>query len=655
MKPKSLNKAFAVLLSFMLIVTLLPTTVYAAGMPEYSGGTGTKEDPWLISSVDDLKTLANTINTGKAADFDADAAAGGSGVAGNYYGYYFKQTCDLDLSAIADWEPIGYSGDYYFAGNYDGGNYTIFNMTSTGKNDEEGYATAGLFGWVAFGSVSNVHVKHANLKATGQGNYSYAGGITGVVYGSSITNCSVSDSVIESARDSNNNCAGGITGYSSGGTFDRCAAEVNTIKTMAYGGGFVGEVDDDYGAGTSSFKNCYAANSSVTAFTEEAQGLSFAGEFAGEMTASALTLENCFVYNNTAAIGEGSAPPYLKKTGVFAANLWRNETMTPIHATNCYYYTKEELPVNTGDAEVKSVDKFADGTVTTLLGTAFVDGVEHPVIGSFPADYTKVNAAIEKVGALNKEEYKDFSNVEAAINAVVRDKIITEQTVVDSYAEAIENAINALVYKDADYTRVDEAIAKAKALNKDDYKDFSPVEAAINAVVHDKIITEQAVVDSYAEAIENAINALVYKDADYTKVDEAIAKAKALNKDDYKDFSPVEAAINAVVRGKDITEQDKVDDMALAIENAIANLKKKPATETPSNTDTPTGGDQTGGNQTGGNQTSSDQTGGNQTGHTTSPETGDNNNIALWFAVMLVAGTALTGTVLYNCKRKYNR
>lgn len=75
----------------------------------------------------------------------------------------------------------------------------------------------------------------------------------------------------------------------------------------------VGEVDDDYVVGTSSFTNCYVANSTVTAFTEEVQGVSFAGEFAGEMTACALTLKNCFVYNNTAAIGEGSAPPTLKK------------------------------------------------------------------------------------------------------------------------------------------------------------------------------------------------------------------------------------------------------------------------------------------------------------------------------------------------------
>jgi hypothetical protein len=70
------------------------------------------------------------------------------------------------------------------------------------------------------------------------------------------------------------------------------------------------------------------------------------------------------------------------------------------------------------------------------------------------------------------------------------------------------------------------AIAKANALNKDNYKDFTAVEAAVNAVVRDKNITEQSEVDAMAKAIEDAIAALQYKDADYTKVDAAIAKAK---------------------------------------------------------------------------------------------------------------------------------
>ena len=191
------------------------------------------------------------------------------------------------------------------------------------------------------------------------------------------------------------------------------------------------------------------------------------------------------------------------------------------------------------------------------------------------ADYANVDAAIAKANNLNKDDYKDFTAVEAAINAVVRGKNITEQSEVDAMAKAIEDAIAALQYKDADYTKVDEAIAKANALNKDDYKDFSAVDSAVNAVVRGKNITEQSEVDAMAKAIEDAIAALQYKGADYTKVDEAIAKANALNKDDYKDFSAVEAAINAVVRGKNINEQSEVDAMAKAIEDAIAALQYK--------------------------------------------------------------------------------
>ena len=153
----------------------------------------------------------------------------------------------------------------------------------------------------------------------------------------------------------------------------------------------------------------------------------------------------------------------------------------------------------------------------------------------------------------------------------------------------------------------------------------SALQNAIDNVDTSLSAAEQSKVDDMAKAIENAIAALEYKEADYSKVDEAIAKADALNPDDYTNFSTVEAAVNTVVRGKNITEQDKVDNMALAIENAIANLEKKPATGTTSDNDT------------------------------SSPQTGDDSNITLWLAVMLASGVALTVTVFYNRRKKYSR
>ena len=487
-------------MAICMMIFCVPMGVFAAEAPSFSGGTGTQGDPWLIASQADLTALAEFLNSGNAETFDTENAN-----VGNCHGYYFKQTADIDLTGVS-WEPIGYSGGYYFAGNYDGGGHSITNAVSTGKVDPEGYATAGIFGWVAFGSVANLHVKNANFVATGQNNYSYVGGIAGVCYGSSIKNCSVENSSLESRRNNNNNCAGSIVGYSTGGTFEKCAAENNQIRTMAYGGGFVGEVDDDpnYGAGNSTFTNCYVANCTVISETDDSQGTSFSGGFAGEITDSTLTIQNCYVYQATLST-VGNAVP--QGTGVFAGNLWGSSTIAD---TNCFFGACG-ITENAGTAGEKTEEDFTNGTVAGLLGDAFAQARNYPRFKDNPADYSAVDAAIAKANALEKDNYKDFSAVEAAINTVVRDKNITEQGEVDAMAQAIENAITALQYKDADYTKVDEAIAKANALNKDAYTNFTAVETAINAVVRDKNITEQDKVDAMAKAIEDAMAALVEK------------------------------------------------------------------------------------------------------------------------------------------------
>ena len=502
----------SVLLTLALCLSLLPTAALAADetgtMPAYSGGIGTKDNPWLISSVEDLQTLASTINNRKAAGFDADCTDTGNGIPGNYHGYYFRQTTDLDLNGIENWDPIGYSEGCYFAGHYDGDGYTISNAKSTGKKDTNGFSTAGVFGWVAFGSVENLHVKNANFLAIGQNNYSYVGGIAGLCYESSIKNCSVVDSSMESKRDENNNCAGSIVGYSYNGTFEKCAAENNRVTSMAYAGGFVGEQADEKNVGKSTFTNCYTANCTVTAITDKTNGLSFAGGFVGEVTRNALTVVDCYVYGATLSTAGSLAQTVLQKTGVFAGDLWNGNP--PIAATNCYFGacgTTERI----GAAVEKTEDDFTNGTVAGLLGNAFAQAHNYPRFKDSPADYSAVEAAIAKANALNKDNYKDFSAVEAAVHAVVRDKKIAEQPAVDAMAKDIEGAIAALQYKDADYTKVDEALAKANALNKNSYQDFSAVEKAIADVVRDKNITEQSKVDAMAKAIEDAIAALVKK------------------------------------------------------------------------------------------------------------------------------------------------
>ena len=135
---------------------------------------------------------------------------------------------------------------------------------------------------------------------------------------------------------------------------------------------------------------------------------------------------------------------------------------------------------------------------------------------------------------------------------------------------------------DADYTKVDKAEEAAKALNKDNYVDFTAVEKALEAIDRTKNLTQQSDVDKMAKDINDAVEALVYKSADYTELDKAEEAAKALNKDDYEDFSEVEKALAAIDRTKNITEQADVDAMVKAINDAVANLvKKAPASSQP--------------------------------------------------------------------------
>ena len=453
----------------------------------------------------------------------------------------------------------------------------------------------------------------------------HTGGIVGQLYqGSKIINCYSTGKMVPLGHGTTN--FGGIAGTVGAGTEIRhCyfAGEMDLSQytaTTPYKrlGGIAGGVSSD----TPVFENNYFVQTENVpacfkyqdAGTEKTLDFMKTEDFFNEITAAGGNYR--FNSNGTPLL---PAPKYAVSFVV-----------TPAVLANVVIKVNGQAVANPADLEAGTyaVEVSADNCeVFNLNITITADTATHTqtiAMTYLPADYTKVDEAIAKANALNKDNYKDFSAVETAVNAVVRDKNITEQTEVDAMAKAIEDAIAALQYKDADYTKVDAAIAKANALNKDEYKDFTAVEAAVNAVVRDKNITEQSEVDAMAKAIEDAIAALQYKDADYTKVDAAIAKANALKKDDYKDFSGVETAVKAVVRGKNITKQSEVDKMAKAIEDAIAALEKKPASTKPGTSDK-------------------------------SPQTGDTSNLALWIALLLVSGGAVIGTTVVSRKKKYNR
>ena len=491
--------------------------------------------------------------------------------------------------------------------------YSRSDVTVNVKADSRGGANVG--GFIGKGNgKTDAETIIRNCYATGNvTGGAYTGGFAGGLWGLNIKNC-----------------------YASGNVSQAAAAMASFVGTDASDSNYYGSITNCFTTGivtgSSPFRYAFAEQSSATKrseitncyFAVENLGIKNQNESATEMPQDEMKNEAFAAALNGSDDSNGwSFVNGQVLCGAEPADYSAVEAAMAAIPTDLTVYTDESVAaLNTAVDGVVRGKALASQANVNAMAQAIEDAIA--ALQYKDADYTKVDAAIAKANALNKDNYKDFSGVEAAVNAVVRDKNITEQSEVDAMAQAIEDAIAALQYKDADYTKVDAAIAKANALNKDNYKDFTAVEAAVKAVVRDKNITEQTEVDAMAKAIEDAIAALQYKDADYTKVDAAIAKANALKKNDYKDFSGVETAVKAVVRGKNITEQSEVDKMAKAIEDAIAALEKKPASTKPGTSDK-------------------------------SPQTGDTSNLALWIALLLVSGGAAIGTTVVSRKKKYNR
>ena len=682
------KKLLSLLLALCLVMALVPMTAFAEDAQNinvwdgstaaaFAGGTGTAEDPYQIANGAQLAYLASSVNSGETYEqknFVLTANIDLNGLPWTPIANSFSDAL------------LGGSDYRVFAGNFDGNGYTISNVSIGSETAPLEADVLGLFGAtegkisnlnldtvsihgvakiasigavVGFagglvgysgGSIENCHVTSLTMDMSAPSNvYAAAywvGGLVGALDGTQLINeCSVSGSITEKAGKGSIGGLIGELGKAAKITYSRSNVTVN-VKADSRGGadvgGFIGKGNGKTDAETV-IRNCYA--------TGNVTGGAYTGGFAGGLWG--LNIKNCYASGNVsqAAAAMGSfvgtdasdSAYYGSITNCFTtgsvtgsspfqyAFAEQSSATKRSEITNCYFAVENlgiknqnESATEKPQEEMKTED-FASALNNgdNSNGWSFVNG--QVLCGAEPADYSAVETAMAAIPTdLTVYTDESVAALNTAVDGVVRGKAFVSQANVDAMAQAIEDAIAALQYKDADYTKVDEAVAKANALNKDNYKDFSAVEAAVNAVVRDKNITEQSEVNAMAKAIEDAIAALQYKDADYTKVDATIANANALNKNDYKDFSSVEAAVNAVVRGKNITEQSEVDKMAKAIEDALAALEKKPANIIPGTSDK-------------------------------SPQTGDTGNLALWIALLFASCGATIAITVVNRKKKYNR
>ena len=626
------KKLLSLLLALCLVMALVPMTAFAEEN-EQSSKTS-------ITTVDELLEFAKAVDNGEYDD-KTDAVV--------------SLDADLDLTGVA-WTPIGsvFAADgtllHYFSGKFYGNGHTISNLNLSENYGKTEYPSFGFFSEVYGAEISGLTIQ-GKLDVSNSG-YVYFGTVAGVAADSKISDC-VSDvsftdtdkyingtvalcgyainSTIEYCQNKGNFSItkdvtsfqmGGIVGLAQNSTVQFCANTGEMTSWTSCTGGIVGQLYQ-----SSKIINCYSTGKMVPL----GKGNTDFGGIAGIVGADT-EIRHCYFAGEMDLSQYTATTPY-KRLGGIAGGV---SSDTPVFENN-YFMETENVPAcfkyqDAGTEKtldfMKTEDFFNEITAAggnyrfNSNGTPLLPAPKYTV--SFVVTPAELANVVIKV---NGQEVANPVDLEAgtytvevsADNCEVFNHNITITADTATHTQTI-----AMTYLPADYTKVDKAIAKANALKKDNYKDLTAVEAAVNAVVRDKNITEQSEVDAMAKAIEDAIAALQYKDADYTKVDAAIAKANALNKNDYKDFTGVEAAVKAVVRGKNITEQSEVDKMAKAIEDAIAALEKKPASTKPGTSDK-------------------------------SPQTGDTSNLALWIALLFVSGGAAIGTTVVSRKKKYNR
>lgn len=190
---------------------------------DFSSGSGTEQDPYIIKTDGQLALLAKKVN---------DEEEG-------YVNAFYKLGDDIDLDG-RDWTPIGSgSGSLLsqqvvekpFNGTFDGDGHTVSNLNCTVTANEDG-CFAGLFG-LSQGKILNLSVEgrvESNSSFSGINGYSFAAGVCAVNYiGATISGCKFTGSAKATSTTDPDVIAyaGGICALMMSGEISMCEVTVD--------------------------------------------------------------------------------------------------------------------------------------------------------------------------------------------------------------------------------------------------------------------------------------------------------------------------------------------------------------------------------------------------------------------------------------------
>ena len=562
------KKLLSLLLALCLVMALVPMTAFAEEN-EQSSKTS-------ITTVDELLEFAKAVDNGEYDD-KTDAVV--------------SLDADLDLTGVA-WTPIGsvFAADgtllHYFSGKFYGNGHTISNLDFSENYGKTEYPSFGFFSEVYGAEISGLTIQ-GKLNVSNSG-YVYFGTVAGVAADSKISDCASNVSFTDTDKYINGTVA--LCGYAINSTIEYCQNKgdfsITQDVTSFQMGGIVGLAQN------STVQYC-ANTGDLTSWTPCTGGI------VGQLIQNSKVI-NCYSTGKIVPLGKGTTD--------FGGIAGTVGTGTEIR--HCYFAGEVDLSQYTATTPHKRLGGIVGGVSsdTPVFENNYFIETENVTACS---KYTEAGTA----KSLEYMETEDFFNEITTAGGNYRfNSNGTPLLPAPKYAVSF-------VVTPAELANVVIKVNGQEVTNPVDLEagTYTVEVSADNCEVFNLNITITADTATHTQTI-----AMTYLPADYTKVDGAIDKANALNKDNYKDFSAVEAAVKAVVRGKNIMEQSEVDKMAKAIEDAIAALEKKPASTKPGTSDK-------------------------------SPQTGDTSSLALWIVLLFTSGGAAIATTVVSRKKKYNR
>ena len=444
----------SLLLILALCFTLLPTAAFAADSTD--AWDGTADISWYTDHETDTEYRFTTAEqlAGMAKLINDDMA--------NFKDKTIYLENDLDLGGH-EWISIGDGANTdvgSFQGVFDGQSHVVYNLysheglKSENKDNNNNLYRNGLFGSIYNATVKNLGIENADIVIPMKDGSTYGKGIlVDWMTHSTINNCYTTGSITGGSYVEK--YIGGIAGFLNGNnSISQC------YSTAAITGNYDGEYYAEQAGGLKPM-DCWDSLGGIVGASYRGQVTISDCWFGGEIVVNSIqapvggiigfgkgvSMVNCLVA--TKGIGNDSL-----------GNTYWLGYVVNTDAKNCFWPADDRYGSNvsnekSGNSAGTATNDFnSDDVLVGLQANAdksvkWVTGINHPTFEwdkwHISADYSAVDAAIAAAKAIDSNLYSNYAVVEKAIAAVDRTKSKAEQAEVDAMAQAIEDAINALV------------------------------------------------------------------------------------------------------------------------------------------------------------------------------------------------------------------